>query len=104
MSRLVFGHVIAQHALITLQRPLVIGTLGEPIGNTDLGVYGAPTHGNAGHLAVGNDLLEAKLRVAEHGDESNEHGNLSGYGNTRLGPAMQGSCHIDSVQFVQVAK
>jgi hypothetical protein len=56
----------------------VIRTLGEPIGNTDLGVYGAPTHGNAGQLAVGNDFLEAKLRVAEHGDDSDEHGDPSG--------------------------
>src|SRR5229473_7964014 len=70
----------------------MIRTFGEPVGNTDLPVYLAGHHGDAGHLTVGNDFLQAKLAVAENGDKSDKHGNLSLMRNARSVQPMQSSC------------
>jgi hypothetical protein len=55
----------------------MIRTFREPVGNTDLPVYLTGRHGDAGHLTVGNDFLQAEWAVAENGDKSDKHGNLS---------------------------
>src|SRR4051812_1697492 len=75
-SRFVFGNVLAHDALVPLQLPLVIRTMGEPLGNADLRVDHACRHGDAGLITGGNDFLQAQLAVAENSDKSNEHGDL----------------------------
>jgi hypothetical protein len=77
-SYVVLGHVGAHDAPVTLNFPIVIRTLVEPIGNSDLRVDRAGTHGDAGQFTICNNLFETKLAVAEHGDESNEHDDLLG--------------------------
>ena len=75
-SYFAFWNVFADDALVTLQSPIVIRPLGEPIGNSNLRVYRTGAEGNARLITGGNDFLKAKLAVAENGDESNEHGDL----------------------------
>ena len=75
ISRIALGRIFAQDALVTLQRPLMIRTLGEPVGDTDLRGRCAGGHGDARPLTVGDDLFQTELSVAENGDEGNEHGN-----------------------------
>jgi hypothetical protein len=71
-----FGNVFAHDALVTFQAPLVVGAIGEPLGNTNLRVYLTGSHGDARLLTGGNDFLQAKLAVAENRDESNKHWDL----------------------------
>ena len=71
-----FGNVIAHHAFITLQPPLMVRTIGEPIGDPNLRIDLAGSHGDARLLTGGNDFLQAELAVAENRDKSNEHGGL----------------------------
>lgn len=54
-----FGNVFAHDALVTFQPPLMIGTISEPLGNTDLRVDLTGSHGDARLLTVGNDFLHA---------------------------------------------
>src|SRR3954447_896223 len=75
-SRFVFGNVLAHDALVPLELPLVIRTMGEPLGNADLRMDHAGRHGDAGLITRGNDFLQAQLAVAENSDKSNEHGDL----------------------------
>src|SRR5947207_1178493 len=75
-SRFAFGNVFAHDALVPLQLPLVVRTMGEPLGNADLRVDHAGRHGDAGLITGGNDFLQAQLAVAENSDKSNEHGDL----------------------------
>src|SRR5271169_1770031 len=75
-SRLAFGNVFAHDAFVTLQLPLMIRTIGEPIGNPDLPVYLTGGHGDARLLTGGNDFLQAELTVAENSDKSDKHGDL----------------------------
>jgi hypothetical protein len=56
-SCLVLGNVLAHHAFVTLQRPLVVRAFGEPVGDADLAVYLTARHGDARLLAGGDDLL-----------------------------------------------
>src|SRR6266436_5601606 len=70
----------------------MIRTFSEPVGNTDLPVYLTGRHGDAGHLTVGNDFLQAERAVAENGYKSNKHGDLSLMRNTRSVQPMQSSC------------
>jgi hypothetical protein len=58
-SRVVFGCVFAQDALVTFQLPLMIRTIGKPVGYTNLRVCLAGSHGDARLLTVGNNLLQA---------------------------------------------
>jgi hypothetical protein len=51
----------------------MVGTISHPLGDTDLPAYLAGHHGNARLLAGGDDLLKAKLAIAENGDKSNKH-------------------------------
>src|SRR5258708_5449305 len=74
--RFVFGNVFAHDAFVTLQFPLVIRTVGEPIGNTDLPVDLTGGHGDARLLTGGNNFLHAELGIAENGDKSNKHDGL----------------------------
>lgn len=73
-SGFVFRNVLSEHALVSLQSPLAIRALGEPVGNSDLRVDRAGAHGDAGLVTGGDDFFETELAVAENGDESNEHG------------------------------
>jgi hypothetical protein len=75
-SHLVFRNVVAEDALVALQFPFAIRPLGEPIGNSDLRVHRTGSERDAGLIAGGDDLLKAKLAVAENSDKSNEHGDL----------------------------
>jgi len=75
-SHFVFRNVFAEHALVALQFPVAIRPLGEPIGNSDLRVHCTGTERDAGLITGGDDLLKAKLAVAENSDKSNEHGDL----------------------------
>ena len=75
-SHFAFWSVFADDALVTLQSPIVIWPLGEPISNSNLRVYRTGTEGNARLITGGNDFLEAELAVAEDGDKSDEHGDL----------------------------
>jgi hypothetical protein len=70
------GSVFAQDTLVTLQLPLMIRTLGKPVGNTNLRVYLTGSHGDARLLAGGNDFLETELAVTEDSDKSNKHDDL----------------------------
>jgi hypothetical protein len=72
----VFGNVFPHHALVTLQPPLMIRTISEPLGNTHLGAYLTGGHGDPRLLTCGNDFLQTQLAVAENSDKSNKHGNL----------------------------
>src|SRR4051812_22095358 len=82
-----------------MQRPRVIRTFGEPIGNTDLSTDLAGGHGDAGLLTGGDDFLEAELAVAENGDKSNEHGGLSLVMMARSRQLMQSSCHYSQIPY-----
>jgi hypothetical protein len=75
-SGFVLRNVFPEHAFVALQSPFAIRTLGEPVGNSDLRVYRAGGHGDAGLVTGGDDLFETELAVAENGDESDEHGDL----------------------------
>jgi hypothetical protein len=75
-SGFVLRNVFTEHAFVALQSPFAIRPLGEPIGNSDLRVYRAGGHGDAGLVTGGDDLFETELAVAENGDESDEHGDL----------------------------
>src|SRR6202171_1036582 len=70
----------------------MIRTLWEPVGNTDLPVYLAGRHGDAGHLTVGNDFLQAEWAVAENGYKRKKHGTLSLMRNARSVQPLQSSC------------
>src|ERR1700674_4192400 len=58
-SCFVFGNVFAHDALVTFQPPLMIGAIGEPLGNTDLRVDLTGRHGDARLVTIGNDFLHA---------------------------------------------
>ena len=75
-SGFVLRNVLSEHAFVALQPPFAIRPLGEPVGNSDLRVYRAGGHGDAGLVTGGDDLFETELAVAENGDESDEHGDL----------------------------
>ena len=75
-SGFVLRNVLPEHAFVALQSPFAIRALGKPVGNSDLRVYRAGGHGDAGLVAGGDDLFETELAVAENGDESDEHGDL----------------------------
>jgi hypothetical protein len=45
----------------------------KPVGDANLRVYLAASHGDARLLTVGNNFLEAKLAVAENGDKCDKH-------------------------------
>jgi hypothetical protein len=73
ISCFAFGGVFADDALVTFQCPLVIGTISQPLGNTDLPIHLAGSHGDAGLLTGRNDFFKAELAVAENSDKSNKH-------------------------------
>ena len=75
-SGFVLRNVFTEHAFVALQSPFAIRPLGEPVGNSDLRVYRAGGHGDAGLVTGGDDFFETELAVAENGDESDEHGDL----------------------------
>src|SRR5712692_7155663 len=75
-SRLAFGNVFAHDAFVSLQLPLMIRPLGEPVGDADLRIDRTGSHGDARLITGGNDLFQTELAIAENGDESNEHGDL----------------------------
>jgi hypothetical protein len=50
-------------------------------------------HGDSGLIAVGDDLLQADLAVAQQGDEGNEHG-ISIQGNDSAHFTMQRLCQM----------
>jgi hypothetical protein len=74
VSSLIFWGVFAQHTLIALKVPLAVGAILKPFGDAELGVNRAIHHRDAGLLAVGNDLLQADLAVAQKRHKRNEHG------------------------------
>src|SRR6185437_3604277 len=76
-SCLPFGDVFAEDTFIALQLPLVIGTVRKPFGEACLRIDRAGCHGDARLLTGGNNFLLTKLGVAENGDESDEHGDIS---------------------------
>jgi len=59
ISRFTFGRVGARDAFVTLQSPLPVGTLGQPLGNTDLPVDLTGRHGDARLITGGDDFLNA---------------------------------------------
>ncbi|MFZ0812880.1 MAG: hypothetical protein WAM83_19905 [Bradyrhizobium sp.] len=61
-------------ALVALELPLPVRAMLKPLGDARLGVDLAIHHGNAGQIAVGHNLFQADLAVAQKRDESNEHG------------------------------
>ena len=73
-SGLTFWRVFAQYAFITFQAPSPIRTALKPLGDTQLGVNRAVHHRNIGLFAIGNDLFQANLTVANERHERNEHG------------------------------
>jgi hypothetical protein len=66
-SRIVPWNVFSQDTPVTFQLPLTIRTIGEPIGYSDLAAFLASSHRDARLLAVGHNLLQAQLSVAENG-------------------------------------
>jgi len=75
-SSFVLRNVFSKHAFVALQSPFAIRALGKPVGNSDLRVHRTGTERDAGLITGGDDFLQAKLAVAENGDESNEHDDL----------------------------
>lgn len=73
-SGLTLGNVFADNALVALQLPGPVRTVLKPLGDARLRVNLAFHHGDTGLIAVGDDLLQADLAVAQQGDEGNEHG------------------------------
>ena len=75
-SGFVLRNVFPEHAFVALQSPFAIRPLGEPVGNSNLRVHRTGTERDARLITGGDDLLQAKLAVAENSDKSNEHGDL----------------------------
>jgi hypothetical protein len=73
-SGLAFGSVFADNALVALQLPGPVRTILKPLGDARLCMNLALHHGDTGLIAVGDDLFQADLAIAQHGDEGNEHG------------------------------
>ena len=73
-SGLALWNVFAQHTFVTFQPPGSIRTILKPLGDARLGMNLTVHHRNAGLVAVGDNLFEADLAVAQQCDEGNEHG------------------------------
>src|SRR5271169_1837472 len=74
-----FGDVFAENALVSFQPPVSVRAVGEPLSNANLPVDLAGSHGDARLLAIGNDLFQTELSVAENSDKGNKHGDLHGW-------------------------
>ena len=72
-SRLTLRAVFADYAFVALQGPASVRAVLEPLGNACLSMDRAIHHRDAGLIAIGDDLFQAELTVAEHCDEGNEH-------------------------------
>jgi hypothetical protein len=92
-SGLTFRNIFAKNAFVALQRPRPIRTVLKPLGDARLCMDLTVHHRNAGLIAVGDDLLQADLAVAQHGDESNEH-RISINGADSAHFTMQRSCQL----------
>jgi hypothetical protein len=73
-SGFAFGDVFADNALVSLQLPVSIRAVGEPLSNANLPVDLASSHGDARLLTGGYDLLQAELAIAENSHD--KHGDL----------------------------
>src|SRR3954462_10568123 len=76
-SRFALGRVFSHDAFVAFQRPGVIRAVGEPLGNADLPIDLARRDGDARLVAVGDDLFETQLAVAENSDERDKPGDPS---------------------------
>lgn len=72
-SGLALWDVVAKDALITLHPPRPIWSILKPLGDAGLGMNCAIHHRNAGLIAVGDNLFQANLTVAQKCDEGHEH-------------------------------
>jgi hypothetical protein len=73
VSGLVLWRVFAENAFVALQLPRSVWTGLKPLGDASLCMDLTVHHRNTGLIAVGDDLFQADLAVAEQGDEGNEH-------------------------------
>ena len=76
-SGLVFRDVGTHDAPVTLELPIVIRAMGEPLGNARLRVYLTAGHRDARLFAIGDDFFQTELTaVAQNGDKGEEHRDL----------------------------